>query len=409
MLTADATEQPDATPAAEKGQAPEASEEENEAPAADKPAFPPLSPEMAAFRDQVRRTLSQVYSRSLNAQSSLPIEVMAFCEAFGHTAEIASGSRSGQKLNAVGAMCWNFPCGGYKLLRTNGKQVVARVGYGYQQRPAQLLAVLALNRVPESYEIRIDDFQGTVADLVAAEKLACRKGLDQSGTLIGLAFYSKPKQTWRNGLGETWSVPRLLEEELNRKADASRVDVIHRLMGISYAVKRMDPKEASAKDVVERAEKHIEEFYDFTLDLQNDDGSWHPGFLAYRGTSKDTDEALYSTGAILSWLIYSLPEERLEDQRIIRGLGFLNKQLVYRTGRRSGTASSPRDMIGQMNAARALSLYEIRYFTPRTPQQPDESEGPKETSMKLKSLGYPSVATRPPLDQHHFTNPYAGM
>lgn len=386
----------DKTPdAGEESQKPEASgEQEPSEPAT--PTKPPLSPEMAAFRDQVRRTLSHVYSRSLSAQSNLPVEVMAFSEAFGHTAEIASGNRSGQKINAVGALCWNYPCGGYKLLRTDGKKIVARVGYGYQQRPAQLLAVLALNRVPASYEIRIDDDHGTVADLVASEKLACGKGLDQSAALIGLAFYTEPGETWKDGLGETWSVERLLEAELDRKADASRADVIHRLMGISFAVKRLEAKEGASAKVVERATKHIEEFHDFTLGLQNDDGTWHPGFLAYRGTSKDDEGTLYSTGMILGWLVYSLPEERLEDERILRGLSFLNKQLAYRSGRRSGMPSSSLEVVGQMSAARALSLYDVRYFTPRTPQEPVESDESKEAATAGPSTGPSAIVLRPP-------------
>jgi hypothetical protein len=381
------------TPTDEEEQTPA---DEQEASEPEKPATPPLSPEMATFRDHVRRTLSQVYSRSLNAQSSLPAEVMAFCEAFGHTAEIASGSRSRQKLNAVGTMCWNYPCGGYKLLRTDGNQIVARVGYGYQQRPAQLLAVLALTRVPESYEVRIGDHHGTVADLVTSEKLACRQGLDQSAALIGLAFYTEPGETWENDLGDTWSVERLLQEELDRKADASRVDVVHRLMAISFAVKQQDAEDVSTEGVIERAEKHIEEFLDFVLGLQNSDGTWHPGFLAYRGASKDTAGSLFSTGAILTWLVYSLPEDRLEDERVVLGLTYLNKQLANRMGRRSATPSSSHDVIGQMNAARALSLYDVRYFTPRTPPEPVEESGADEAAKVKPTTQGASTAGRSP-------------
>jgi hypothetical protein len=343
----------------------------------EEPAKPTLTTEMAAFRDQVRRTLSQVYARSVNPQASLPIEIMAFCEAFGHTAEIASGTRSSQKVNGVGALCWNYPCGGYKLLRSDGKQMVARVGYGYQERPAQLLATLAQIRVPSDYEVRIDPHHATVAQLVASEKLACRKGLDQSATLIGLAFYTEPGETWENDLGEAWSVERLLQEELDRKADASRADVIHRLMAISFAMKQLEDQELATEGLIERAEKHVQEYHDYVLELQNSDGSWHPGFFAYRGTSKDATGTLRSTGAILTWLVYSLPEERLEDQRVVLGLNYLNKQLAYRTGRRSATPSSTSEGVGRMNAARALSLYDVRYFTPRTPE-PAEADAPSE-------------------------------
>jgi len=402
MTAAPVAEKGDSQDVAEegdKGQAPADAEEQGASeeaapPEPKKPAKPPLSPEMAAFRDQVRRTLSQVYSRSLSAQNNLPAEVLAFSRAFGHTAEIFSGGRSNQKINAVGAVCWNYPCGGYKLLRTDGKQIVARVGYGYQERPAQLLAVLALNRVPDSYELRIGDHRGTIANLIASEKLACRKGLDQSQTLIGLAFYAAQETTWKNDLGEKWSVERLLAEELNRKVDASRIDVIDRLMGISYALNRLDEKKVPTKGLIDRCRNHVEQFQDFTLGLQNDDGTWNPGFLAYRGTSKDATGSLFSTGAVLTWLVYSLPEERLEDERVVRGLAYLNKQLAYGARRRTATPSTSQDMIGQMNAARAISLYDVRYFTPRTPEKPVEESEAKETAATGATAVNRSVVSR---------------
>lgn len=348
-------------------------------------AAPSLSPEMAAFRNRVRRTLSQVYARSLNAQTNLPVEVIAFCEAFGHTAEIASGGRSGQKVNGVGAMCWNYPCGGYTLLRTDGKQSIMRVGYGHQDRPAQLLAMLAQNRVPASYEIRIGDQSGTVADLAAAEKLACRQGLNQSGTLIGLAFYARPADTWKNDLGETWSLESLLHAELDRKADASSVDVVDRLMAISFALEQLKDADLAAEGLRKRAEDHVKEFHKYALELQNADGTWHPGFFAYRGTSKNAEGSLLATGAILTWLIYSLPADRLEHGQIVRGLNYLEKQLAASVGRRSTTPSSALEVVGQMKAARALSLYDARYFTPRTPAEPAETTEPTQSPPTSRS------------------------
>ncbi len=342
----------------------------------DQPAAPALTPEMVASRDQTRRILSQIYARSLSAPGSVPVEVIAFCEAFGHTAEIASGGRSAQKLNAVGALCWNFPCSGYTLLRSDGDQTIARVGYGYQDRPAQLLAMLAQNRVPASYEIHIGDHRGTVADLVETEKLACRQGLVQSGTLIGLAFYVKPADTWKNDLGETWSVQRLLQAELDRKADAGSVDVVDRLMAISFALKHLKDEDLQSGGLRQRAEDHVKELQKYALQLQNSDGTWHPGFFAYRGPSKDTEGSLLATGAILSWLIYSLPADRLEDPQLVRGLAYLQKQLASTIGRRSVASSSTRELVAQMKAARALSLYDARYFTPRTPTEPATPAAP---------------------------------
>ena len=366
------------TPKDTEGKDAEAAPEETQP---EKPAPAPLSPDMAAFRDQVRRALSGIYSRSVSTQSNVPAEVIAFCEAFGHKAEIASGGRSREMLNGVGAVCWSYPCSGYTLLRTDGSHTVARVGYGYQDRPAQLLAMLARNRIPVTYEVRIGEHHGTIADLVESEKLGCRTGLEQSGTLTGLAYYTGPGETWENDLGETWSVERLLREELDRDPETNRIDVIHRLMGINDAVRQRKLEDGSDEKLWKRAEDYLKESHDYALKLQNEDGTWHPGFFAYRGTSKDSAGTLLSTGAILAWLVDSLPENRLDDPRLVRGLGYLYKQLATGVSRRSASPSSSQDVMGQLNAARALALYDARYFTPRTPKEPPSPEDSEKSTV----------------------------
>ncbi len=70
----------DATPADDEGKEEQAPSDGQGPSEPEKPAKPPLSTETAAFRDQVRRTLSQVYSRSLNAQSNLPTEIMSMAK-----------------------------------------------------------------------------------------------------------------------------------------------------------------------------------------------------------------------------------------------------------------------------------------------------------------------------------------
>ena len=343
-----------------------------------KPQLPPLSPEMAAFRDQTRRTLARVYARPLSTANHLPAEVISFCLAFGHTAEIASGNRSQPKINGVGALCWNYPCGGYKLLRTDGKTVVARVGYGYQQRPGQLLAMLATLKVPADYEVRVGEHRATIADLIASEKAACHDGADLSATLMALAHYA-PEDSWKNGTGESWSVERILKQELDRTADAGSVAIIDRLAGISFALAKLGDSDAVDSALLEKARKHVDEYHDYAFELQNADGSWHPGVFAFRGTSKDAAGVLRSTGTILQWLVSSLPAEQLEDPRLIRGLNYVHKQLASKASSRYGVPTSTREVAGLMATAAALSKYDVRYLTPRTPPEP-EPEAAEETA-----------------------------
>ena len=186
----------------------------------------------------------------------LAAEIIAFCEAFGHTAEILLEAGSSHPVNGVGALCWNYPCGGYRLLRTDGSGIIARVGYGYQRRPGQFLAMLAGNGVPPAYEIRIGEHKATVADLVAAEKAACLAGSDLSGVLFGLAFYTEPGETWQNAQGDAWSVERLVHEELDRTADPSSVAVIDRLAGLSFAAVRIGDEKWADASLAARVKAH---------------------------------------------------------------------------------------------------------------------------------------------------------
>lgn len=341
----------------------------------------PLGGEMLALRDQLRRSVAQVYARPLNTRDHLPAEIIAFCEAFGHTAEILPATGSGQPVNGVGALCWNYPCGGYRLLRIDGSDIIARVGYGYQRRPGQFLAMLAGNGVPPAYEIRIDQRKATVADLVAAEKAACLEGSDLSGVLFGLAFYTEPGETWQNAQGDAWSVERLVHKELDRTADPSSVAVIDRLAGLSFAVARIGDEKWADASLAARVKAHIAECQEFALRLQNNDGSWHPDFFARQGPSNDPAGSLRATGAILGWLAFSLPEERLSDPRLVRSLQYVNQQIASRASPRMAAPASTLEVLAVTSGVRAISLYDARYFTLRIPPEPrSEDANPAQSS-----------------------------
>ncbi len=72
---------------------------------------------------------------------------------------------------------------------------------------------MALSRVPPDYPVRVGKTVRKVADLVEAEKLGCRTGGDLSLRLIGLSYYVDEPE-WKNDLGETWSIERMIEEEI---------------------------------------------------------------------------------------------------------------------------------------------------------------------------------------------------
>ena len=113
-----------------------------------------LTPAQTALRDRIRATLAFLRTQPFNTRDSSPADLMQFCWAFGCRTEVHQGDSSAQGMNGITCLCWDFPCGGYRLLTTSDGHIAARVGYGLQEHPSQFLAMLAVSHVPADYPLR---------------------------------------------------------------------------------------------------------------------------------------------------------------------------------------------------------------------------------------------------------------
>ena len=335
---------------------------------------PQLSEEMAALRDRVRRTIRFYYGQPLNTRNNTVTDVLHFSTAFGCGTEIRAGSASGKKISGIGTLAWNYPCAGYRLFGDGDGAFVPRVGYGLERGRGQFLATLAMSKVSKDYELRDGDSRGTVADVVRAEQHHCQSGTDQSFVLIGLAHYLPDGATWKNNAGQTWTLERLVREELDRKTDLATPEATYRLMGLSAAVNHEPENNQPLEGQLARAEEYIRKFEDHALVLQNDDGTWHPLFFDAQGTSRDTRGVLRSSGHILEWLAMSIAEDRLEDPRIVKAVDRVNNLLAAESSRRYLYASSPRDLETLLHAASALAIYDQRVFKPCDPAEDEAGD-----------------------------------
>ncbi len=357
----------DAEQAAPAGQAAPAESAPSEPPPAEPVKKPELSRELVALRDRARTTVRTVAGQALSTSEHTPAQLMDACLAFGCTLQVRDGNAAGKSVSAVGALLWNFNCGGYRLMAIDGGRPLPRVGYGLQHYPSQLLATLAQARVAPDYEIRIGQFQGTVADLVEDEKAACRRGANSPHRLIGLSYYLRDEREWTAGDGETWSVSRLAGEELARRAEPADVQCVHQLHALSFALAKEASRDEPLDETLLRVREYLVKYRDYALRVQNADGSWNEFFFAFQGPSRSELGALRSTGHILEWLAMSLPEDRLAEPGMVRAVGYTTN-LVSKHTARGTSALSPRDFESVMHAIRALSIYDARFFAPQNAQ-----------------------------------------
>lgn len=346
-------------------------------------AKPKLSPELTALRDQVRAVLAAQQKQTFNTRQNSATEVQSVCLAFGCSSEVSLNGADGQRINGITALCWNYPCEGFELLGFSQKHIAARIGYGYQEHPGEFLAVLAMARVPDDYPIRVGKDVRKVADLVEAEKLGCRTGSgDASLKLIGLSYYVTDPE-WKNDLGETWSIGRMIEEEISQPIITAPDGGLNRLMGLNYAVVRREKRGLPMDKPFQRAKKYIGDYQEFALRLQNGDGSWGPNFLASKAPSPDVASQLRSTGHILEWLTMSLPDEKLKDPRVVGAVECITRLVGSQRYQWNAASLSTQEIVSLGHALHALSVYDDRAFKPfDSAEKPAAEKQPSATASR---------------------------
>ena len=267
-----------------------------------------------------------------------------------------------QSVYAVGALCWNIPCQGKTLFLINGDQVIARKGFGYQQYPGAFLAMLAFSEISPDYEIKDGNESRTLAHLIATEKRNCGRGQNLGLVLVGLAAYASPNEQWVNTFGETWSLERLVAEEVTRRADQSHVDVTNQLLGLAAAVQAYQAANLPLSGSLADAVGQLETYQRFALSIQNNDGTWHPLFFVSKGTSTDADAVLYASAHILRALVYSLPQDQLRNPQVQRGVTAVAAMIAKKGVSTPLSQMSYRQLEGITVGLHALRIYDERVY-----------------------------------------------
>jgi hypothetical protein len=333
------------------------------------------NPTAISFQEPIRRILETNQERRPMFASTPPIRAIQLCLPYGVEAQIydtkVETNANGQRVrrtsgvNAIGALCWNLPFkDDLNPLRTShlADVIIPKTGPNYQQTPGQLAGMLALARVPDSYAMRCQNREWTVAHLIAFEQRACAAGVDQSQRMLAFSFYLDPQATWTNEQGETWSLSRLAAAELDRPIEAGDSRVTDHLLGLSYGLQAWRLAGLPLTEPWDRVDAYIREYRTFAFSAQNSDGTWNERFFAASGANKNGDKALLANAHILRWLIASSELTELDDVRLLSSISYVSRLLDRRSIETKLSAMTPLQAEGLLIGLHALSLYEQRYF-----------------------------------------------
>jgi len=353
--------------------------DESTAPTEPTEPAPPLSPELARLKDKIARTLAVYERRQLNTRDHSPWEIMHAFVAFGCDTQVRRGGPSGEPVSAIGWLCWNLPARGQSLLYRSGEGIGASYGPGLEGHGGQFLALLAQSRVPIDYQLKVGGKEFTVADLVEYEKLECQAGSELTFRLIGLSHYLGTDAKWKNRYGQDWDVERLIEEEIKQPIRGATCGGSHRLFGMSYALKKRIKSGQPVSGQFARAQKYLSDYHRFAFSLQNDDGSMSTAFFWRREASSDLGTRLNTTGHVLEWLAFSLPEKDLSNPRAVKAYEYL-ADLLYQNQNMSWS-------IGPLgHALHGLVIYQDRMFGSNKKPAPDASEIAERPPVKTARL-----------------------
>ena len=331
----------------------------------------PVSEYMAALKEQLESVLAQNAKRGISMASNTPCDIMIMAQPYGVDAMVfqpsdeapkRGESQKGGYIYSIGSLAWNYACGGKRLLKSDGKRIYAKIGNGYQNKPSQFLALLAMSNIRDNYEIRIDGMGYTIADLVTSEKAACRSGHNHALTLVGLAFYAQSRDQWKSDNNENWSIERLVASELNRPVDQSTSEATDWLLGLTAAVELYNNEGARFTPTMNLARQQILTYHEFVLSIQNEHGLWHPEFFMKKGVGGDHYETLYASGHILRFLALSLPEKELSNPKMTKAVQALATRVAQVPQTANAVTMTDRQTEGLSVALHALAIYNQRMF-----------------------------------------------
>jgi len=287
----------------------------------------PLPPEVRALQPRIAQVLNYYYrTQPSDATKDDVWETMHGFLPWGVDAQIRT-SQYRQPVNTIGWICWNKPCRGHRLFEVKNGKLEAKQGPRVQGHHGQFLAMLAQSFVPASYEIQVDGQSFTVQDLIEFEKETCQPKSELTFKLMALSYYMPADATWTSRDGKEWSLERLLKEEITQKVVGAACGGTHRLTGIAFAVASRKKAGLPMDGVWAKAEEYLAAYHKHSFQIQNRDGSFSTNWFEGRGMERDVDRRLQTSGHILEFLIYSLPQEKLTEPEIVRAVNYITTTL----------------------------------------------------------------------------------
>jgi hypothetical protein len=200
--------------------------------------------------------------------------------------------------------------------------------YAFEGHPTQFMGYMSMANIPLDYEVKTPTKIITIRDIINDAKMQVHEGVEITWTLWALSHYEEPDAQWFNAAGEPWSIERLVRLQINEPVTSGACGGCHGLFALSYARNMYLSTGKPLRGVWFEADQKIKRYILESQALQNADGSFSSNHFAGPGFSEDFVTRIATSGHQLEWLMIALPQSKLKEQWIRKGIENVANDLV---------------------------------------------------------------------------------
>jgi hypothetical protein len=164
-------------------------------------------------------------------------------------------------------------------------------------------------------KVMVEGKEHTIADYIRQIELDVPRNMDReySWTIMALTAYHPTDYQWTASDGKQWSLPQLVEAELEFNIDDSPCGGTHRMYGLTLVRNRHLAAGGKLEGVWRKCEEKIQEQIERAKASLNADGSLSAKYFQHPATAPDITEWMASSGHVFEFLAEALNKEQLEE------------------------------------------------------------------------------------------------
>ncbi|MCA8989110.1 MAG: hypothetical protein KDA78_15800, partial [Planctomycetaceae bacterium] len=247
--------------------------------------------------------------------------------------------------------------------------------YHFEGHPNQSLALMVMSNLPREHTFETSDGPITVNDIINNAKVTLDPREELTWTLWFLTHYLDSDEVWMTSQGQTWSIEKLVEDQIQTKVTGAACGGTHNLYALSVSRNNHIRRGGQMRGVWIQADQKIKRYLTAARSLQRPDGSFPTSYFRGYGSPKTFSEKIASSGHMMEWIVVAADQKQLNDPWIEKGIRYLCDCLIrYR--------DEPAECGPLYHAVSAVMLYRERLNGVAWPS-PDDQVTPQQIKRSI--------------------------